>query len=497
VHDLRGWIEAVDSIGELSRVHGADAVTEIGGLVDLSQERMGNPAILFDAIRGYPAGHRLVANVITSYPRLALTLGLPPEYGPKELVAAWRTQLGDRPPQPAQVVERGPVLAHVERGTSVDATRFPAPVWHEEDGGRYLGTGCIVVMRDPDTGWVNSGTYRVQLHDERTLGLYISPGKHGRLIRDKYWARGKACPVAISMGHDPLLLLLGGLEVPYGTCEYDVAGGIWGTPLEVVAGPVTGLPVPAAAELVMEGEVPVEELRAEGPFAEWAGYYASGQKAEPVVRVQSVLYRDDPIVLGCIPGKPPNDNTFYFSPLRSAFIWDELESSGVPGIVGVWSHEAGGGRFFHIVSIQQLYPGHAKQVGMAVASCHAGAYANRYVVVVDDDIDPTDTNQVLWALCTRTDVSADIDTLRRCWSTPLDPMAYGGPEKERLAYFNDRLVIDACKPYDRLRSFPTVVATSDEQRRRLRERWPALFGSDGKIQASSTQAEAPSRPSTE
>jgi UbiD family decarboxylase len=489
VRDLRGWIEAVDSIGELTRVHGADSATEIGGLVDLSQERMGNPAILFDAIRGYPAGHRLVANVITSYPRLALTLGLPPEYGPKELVAAWRTQLGDRPPQPAQLVERGPVLAHVERGSSVDATRFPAPVWHEGDGGRYLGTGCIVVMRDPDTGWVNSGTYRVQLHDERTLGLYISPGKHGRLIRDKYWARGKACPVAISMGHDPLLLLLGGLEVPYGTCEYDVAGGIWGSPLEVVAGPVTGLPVPAAAELVMEGEVPVEELRTEGPFGEWAGYYASGQKAEPVVQVQSVLYRDDPIVLGCIPGKPPNDNTFFRSPMRAALIWDELDKAGVPGIVGVWSHEAGGGRMMNIVSIQQLYPGHAKQVGMAVASCHAGAYANRYVVVVDDDIDPTDTNQVLWALCTRTDVSADIDTLRRCWSTPLDPMAYAGSDGR--SYFNDRLVIDACKPYDRLRSFPTVVGTSDEQRTRLRERWPALFGPDAKIRPDAATTDAP------
>jgi 4-hydroxy-3-polyprenylbenzoate decarboxylase len=238
----------------------------------------------------------------------------------------------------------------------------------------------------------------------------------------------------------------------------------------------------------MEGEVPVEDLRAEGPFGEWAGYYASGQKPEPIVNVQSVLHRDDPIVLGCIPGKPPNDNTFYFSPLRSAFIWDELEASGITGIVGVWSHQAGGGRFFHIVSIKQLYPGHAKQVGMATASCHAGAYANRYVVVVDDDIDPTDTNQVLWALCTRTDVSADIDTLRRCWSTPLDPMAYGGPEQDRLTFFNDRLVIDACKPYDRLQSFPAVVRTSDEQRARLRQAFPALFGPDGKIQPQATRA---------
>src|SRR6476646_9336594 len=185
-HDLRNWMERVDAIGELSRVSGADAASEIGGLVDLSQERMGNPALLFDEIPGYPAGHRLVANVITSYPRLALTLGLPPEFGPKELVSAWRTQLKDREPRPAELVERGPVLEHVLRGGEIDATRFPAPVWHEGDGGRYIGTGCIVVMRDPDTGWVNSGTYRVQAHDDKTLGIYISPGKHGRMIREKY-----------------------------------------------------------------------------------------------------------------------------------------------------------------------------------------------------------------------------------------------------------------------------------------------------------------------
>src|SRR5207248_10528653 len=108
--------------------------------------------------------------------------------------------------------------------------RFPAPIWHRSDGGPFIGTGCIVVMRDPDTGWINSGTYRVQLHDAQTLGIYISPGKHGRLIRQKYWERGEACPVAVSVGHDPLLLLMGGLEVGYGKDEYDMAGGVGGGP---------------------------------------------------------------------------------------------------------------------------------------------------------------------------------------------------------------------------------------------------------------------------
>lgn len=482
--DLREWIAQVDAIGELSRVDGADPDTELGGLVDMAQWDMGNPALLFDDIVGHRRGHRLVANVLTSYPRLATTLGLSPAYGARDLVHAWRSQFKDIEPRTAALVERGPVLENQDSGERIDATRFPAPVWHAGDGGRYIGTGCIVVMRDSDTGWVNSGTYRVQLHDEQTLGLYISPGKHGRMIRDKYWARGQACPVAVSVGHDPLLLLLGGLEVDYGRNELDLAGAIYGEPLQVIKGPRTGLPVPANAEIVFEGEIPPNETRAEGPFGEWAGYYASGQKPEPIIRLTSVLYRDDPIVLGCVPGKPPNDNTFFRSPLRAALLWDELERSGIPGIVGVWSHEAGGGRMFNIVSIKQMYPGHAKQVGMATASCHAGAYANRYVVVVDDDIDPTDTNEVLWALCTRTDVVQDIDVVKRCWSTPLDPMAYAG--EEGRAYYNNRMIIDACRPYDRLKTFPAVARASEAEAQRLRARFPDLFTTDGKMRPQGT-----------
>ncbi|MCH8198619.1 MAG: UbiD family decarboxylase, partial [Chloroflexi bacterium] len=123
-------------------------------------------------------------------------------------------------------------------------------------------------------------------------------------------------------------------------------------------------------------------------------------------------------------------------------------------------------------------PGHSKQVGMATASCHAGAYANRFVVVVDDDIDPTDTNEVLWAMCTRTDVIDDIDVMKRCWSTSLDPMAYAG-EGEGEGYYNNRMIIDACRPYDRLATFPEVVRTSDDDATKLRARWPDLFGADG------------------
>ena len=485
VDDLREWIARVDESGGLSRVDGADPHLELGGLVDLYQWEMENPALLFDRIKGHEPGFRLLANVFTALPRVCLSLGLPTDYGRREVVREWRDRLKQFQPLPAELVEDGPVLENHVTGQEVDLTRFPAPVWHSEDGGRYLGTGNIVVMRDPDTGWINAGTYRIQLHDANTLGIMISPGKHGRIIREKYWQRGEACPVAVSFGHDPLLLLLGGLEVDYGTNEYDVAGGIRGAPVKLVAAPHTGLPVPATAELVIEGEIPPDETHVEGPFGEWTGYYAGGEREMPVIHVRSVLHRDDPIVLGCLPGKPPNDNTYFRSPLRAALIWNELERAGVPGIAGGWSHEAGGGRLFNVVSIEQMYPGHAKQVGMATASCHAGAYANRFVVVVDDDIDPTDTNEVLWAMCTRTDVIDDIDVMKRCWSTSLDPMAYGG---EGARYFNNRMIIDACRPYDRLGSFPAVARESEAHASELRARWPELFTADGKARKEPTRA---------
>lgn len=486
VDDLRQWIDRIDEMGQLTRVDGADPRHEIGGLVDLYQWDMEKPALLFDRIKGHEPGFRLLANVFTSLPRVCLSLDLPVDYGRREIVREWRDRLKTFEPKPAELVEDGPVLENRQTGDQVDITRFPAPLWHAQDGGSYLGTGNIVIMKDPDTGWINAGTYRIQVHDSKTAGIMISPGKHGRLIREKYWARGEPCPVAVSFGHDPLLLLLGGLEVDYGTNEFDVAGGIRGEPLKLVTAPLTGLPVPATAEIVIEGEIPPDETHAEGPFGEWAGYYAGGERDMPIIRVQSVMHRDNPIVLACLPGKPPNDNTYFRSPMRSALIWNELERAGVPGVTGVWSHEAGGGRLFNIVAITQLYPGHAKQVGMATASCHAGAYANRFVVVVDDDIDPTDTNEVLWAMCTRTDVIEDIDVMKRCWSTSLDPMAYAG--EEGLRYYNNRMIIDACRPYDRLETFPAVARTTAEEAQVLRARWPELFTADGKAKTEPASA---------
>jgi 4-hydroxy-3-polyprenylbenzoate decarboxylase len=491
IRDLRDWIRRVDELGELTRIDGADPNEDVGGLTDLFQWDMGNPALLFDQLRGHQPGFRILSNILTSLPRLALTLNLDAAHSKRAFVDALRDQLATLQPIAATVVDEGPVLANRMSGEAVDLTRFPAPLWHPQDGGPFLGTGDIVIMRDPEKGWVNAGTYRVQLQDARTVTIYISAGKQGQLIQENYWSRGEACPVAVCVGMDPLLLLQGGYEVESGISEFDSAGGIRGESVQVVRGPLTGLPFPAGAEVVLEGEMPPGELLPEGPFGEWAGYYASGMRPAPVMHERNVFFRDDPIVLGCLPGKPPNDNTFFRSPMRGAVLWNDLERSGIPGITGAWSHEAGGGRLFNVIAIRQLYPGHAKQVGMAAASARAGAYANRWVVVVDDDIDPTDTHEVIWALSTRTDVVRDLDVMRRCWSTGLDPMAYQG---DGPGFFNDRMIIDACRPYDRRQTFPAVARVTPDEAADVRRRWPDLFGPDGKASREARAAVRTSRP---
>ena len=181
------------------------------------------------------------------------------------------------------------------------------------------------------------------------------------------------------------------------------------------------------------------------------------------------MHRDNPILVGAIPAVPPNDNTFYLGTYRCGAVWNQLEAAGVPEIRGVWAHEAGGSRFWLTVSIKQLYGGHAKQAGLVASQCHAGAYSNRWTIVVDDDIDPTDINHVIWAMCTRCDPREDVDIIRGCWSTHLDPMCYDGETDRR----NARVVIDACKPFARRDTFPVVARSSKELDARIQAKWAA------------------------
>ena len=469
-NNLRDFIGEVEKLGELKTVLGADANLEIGGITELAQHRRNGPAVLFDDIPGYEPGRRVFVNSIGSASRSALVLGLPTGMSYKTLLPLWRERSKALVPIPPRYVTDGPVMENVFRGDRIDMTAFPAPLWHELDGGRYLGTGVLDVIRDPDSDWVNLGCYRVMVKDERRLSLYISPGKHGRMMREKYFSRNEPMPVLMSFGHDPTLFLAASIEVPYALSEYDYAGGVKGAPIDVIKGPVTGLPMPAQAEIVVEGFIAPGDVGEEGPFGEWTGYYASGHRAEPIMQVEAVYHRDNPIILGSPPGKPPSELTAYRSLMRSALIWEQVEGAGIPDVTGMWAHEVGGARLLIVVGIHARYSGHARQAGHAVAACHAGAYAGRLVVVVDDDVDVTDLDDVMWAVCTRCDPAEDLDLIKKAWSTPLDPRI--SPEQRaRKDFTNSRLVIDATRPFEWRSEFPEVAEMSPAMRAKVEGEW--------------------------
>ena len=469
--DLRELVERIDKLGQLKRVPNADPDLELGTLIELvaHQAGEGGPALLVESLVGDELGFRVVSGATNSAQRLALTLGLPIPEHPLDVVRSYRDRMKTHRLIPPAEVDGGPVLENIWRDDEVDIERIPAPRLHEEDGGRYLGTDDLVVMRDPDGGWINIGTYRSMVQSKNTLGLWISPGKQGRQIREKYFAKGEPCPVLICCGHDPLLFLAGGNELPYGLSEYDYAGGHRGAPIEVVRSELHGLPMPATAELVLEGEMHPGELAPEGPFGEFTGYYAGGRSNQPVVRVRRVYHRNNPIMTVASPIRPPSNFSYSKCVMKSGMIWDEVERAGLSGVRGVWCHEAGAARLFNVISIKQAYAGHAKQAGLLAASCQSGSYLGRFVVVVDDDIDPTSMFDVLWAMSTRCDPAADIEIIRDAWSGPLDPRIPDG------ATTNSRAIISAVRPFGR--KFPPVAEASAELRAKVAAKYSELLGS--------------------
>lgn len=466
--DLRAWLKEIEALEELQKIDDpVERDLEMGTIAALAMKNTRYaPAMIFNTIKGFPGYHMLV-NQMGSPRRLCHTLGIDTNRATLlEVIKLWRERFTTLAPLPHRVVADGPILENVSTGKDVHLSRIASPLWHERDGGRYPGTACMVITRDPDTGIANIGTYRVMAHDDTTLAFYISPGKDGRMHRERYFKEGKPCPVAVCFGQHPLLYMMSATELAYGACEYDYAGAIAGAPVEVIEGPVTGLPIPAWAEIAVEGIADPSESRIEGPFGEATGYYGSSSRPEPVIRVKSILHRDNPIMCGAPPVRPPSEQVFFKNILSSVQIWDELEKAGVPGVKGVWRDT----RYWVVVAIEQKYQGHAKQAGVVASQCKGGAYSGRYVIVVDEDIDPTNIDDVLWALRTRCDPENSIDIIRRCWSTHLDPII---PTARKG--LNSRAIIEATRPYEWINDFPPVVDPSPALAREVMSKWSHII----------------------
>lgn len=470
--DLREFIEKAQALGECRVIEGADADVEIGRISELSLSVPDSPLLLFDKLVGYPQGYRVAANPFTSARRVALALGLPLDLKRLDLIRAWKDKLSALKPIPPVEVKTGPVKENILVGEDVDVLKLPAPKWHELDGGQYIGTGCMVIQKDPDSGWVNMGTYRTQVVDRNRVTFHSVPGRHGAIIAKKYWDRGLSCPIAVVCGQGPQLWISAVSPIPIGMNEYAWAGGLRNRPVEVVKGEFTDLPLPAEAEIVLEGEMPPpqEENAYEGPFGEWEGYYAGERSLHPVIRVKAILHRNNPIQLGVPMLVGIHDDNLIMSVDLAAQLWDEFDKqiAGVQGVSFVYEARR---RPMIVVSLKQMYPGHVKQAALIAAGAYRGAtLVGRFIIIVDDDVDPTNMSEVLWALGTRCDPASQIDILRNRLTMSSDPRLE--PEKRKIGDLTcSTAIIDACRPWVWRDQFPKSTKTAPDIMEQVSRKW--------------------------
>jgi 4-hydroxy-3-polyprenylbenzoate decarboxylase len=467
--DLRSFVAKLEEEGELRRIQGAHWELEIGAISELSFERNG-PALLFEQIPGYPSEYRVLSNLCSTVKRSLLAIDMPVDLSLGEAMERWREFYRSYRPIPPAKAGTALFRENMLEGQDVDLLRFPVPKWHEKDGGRYIGTGCMVILQDPESGAVNVGTYRLMVHDRNTTGMYQGPGNDGIRIIQKYWARGRPCPVAITLGQEPVIFLTscGRLGCPSGVPEYDFAGAIRKEPVEVVEGELTGLPIPATAEIVLEGIIPPVEVerKGEGPFGEYTGYYMGGTVPQPVVKIKRLYHRNDSILLGAPPFKPVSGH--YASPLPFRLVtglWSRLDKAGIQGIRAIRDLANVGGV---VISLRQQDEGHVERV---IAALEKSPIQQRLLVLVDDDVNVDDEREVLWAMGTRMEpaTGTKISTIETDWV--FNPMLTLEQRQDKPTYPFSRLIVDACRPYRRLGEFPPVNLFSEERRREVAKKW--------------------------
>jgi 4-hydroxy-3-polyprenylbenzoate decarboxylase len=267
-------------------------------------------------------------------------------------------------------------------------------------------------------------------------------------------------------------MVVASMTFPKNQSELDAVGGIAGSPLEVTRGVTTDLPIPARAEFVIEGIIRPNSTRLEGPFGEFTGYYGRPEAGAPLVEVTAIHSRTDAILTNALMADYPScEMADYYAIAKAARTWDDLDKLGIPGIRGVYAHPAAASGFgMVVISLQQRYAGHAAQALACAAQVPGAAYYTKWIIAVDEDVDPTNTDEVIWALATRSNPVEDIDILRNTWSTWLDPTQ--NPPSERP--WGSKALINACKEHKHIASFSKRTAVRREMYDRLARKWQRL-----------------------
>ncbi len=489
--DLREFIGLLEEKGQLARISAdVDPVLEIGEIADRAV-KAGGPALLFenavDRTSGRSYGMPVAINLMGSFNRMAWALGVDAETGtwkdldavarrimeiiPLDAPSSMRAKLDvlmnlkDLAGSGAKEVKKGPVQQVVLRGQDVDLTKLPVLKTWPQDGGPFI-TLPLVVTKDPDKGRLNLGMYRMQVFDERTTGMHIHVHHDGAKNLRAWKASGhERMPCAVALGGDPATIFAATAPVPPIIDEYLFSGILRGESVEVVRCVTNDLLVPAHAEVVLEGYVSTDELRWEGPFGDHTGYYSLADYF-PTFTVEAITMREDAIYPTTIVGPPPMEDCFMGKATERLFlpavraIMPEIVDYDLP-LEGVFHNCA-------IFSIRKEFPGHAFRV-MNFAWSVGQMMFTKFVIVVDEDVDPHDYSQVAWRCFNNVDPDRDILISKG----PLDQLDHSSPHER----FGFKMGIDATKPFPEEghgREWPESLSMDPEVKARVDAMWKDL-----------------------
>lgn len=426
--DLRQYLAALEEHGELKRIsQEVDWNLEAGAISRLVYEK-GLPSPLFENVKDYP-GYQLLGAPISTFKKLAIALGLSPDTSIKELIDVYLERKKKLIKPVIVDKSQAPCKENIDIGDAVDLLKFPAPMLHDGDGGRYLCTWHVNVTQDPDSGWINWGCYRGMVATRNTLTGSVSPAKHIGSHFQKHRPKKTAMPFAIAIGPEPVSGFLAGARVAANLYEAELAGALRQEPVELVKCETVDLEVPATSEMVIEGEISLTETDWEGPFGEFVGYSATGRGRSPVWKVTAVTYRNNPIITMSNTGVPVDEYHLDVGLVRSAELYERLRSDGIP-VVAVNAPPEGVG-FLVIVSVSGRTPNIVEKVTSSIWSSAQGTNAP-FVFVVGDDVDVFDIWQVMLAMVTRCHPYRDIWKVKRASAIPFMTFLSAYERQQRL-----------------------------------------------------------------
>jgi len=394
----------------------------------------GGPAVFFENINGYDQ-KKVVMNVHGSWENYALMMDLPKNTPVKRLLQEIEERM-ERFPVKAAVVDEAPSKEVIVSKDINIFNEIPLFRVNEHDGGFYISKGVVITGDPEDPENQNLGMYRIQAKDKDRLGIQAGAQHDISIHLRKAEEMNQPLPVAISVGNDPVINLVGAMPLEYNEDEYEMAGALRGEPVRIIRAETADLMVPAGAEIIIEGEIIPRVRSVEGPFGEFTGFYSSTMR-QAEIKIKAITRRKDPVIFeNLYIGKPWNEADIFLGPITSVTVGRQLKDMA-PEVVAVNANYAHG--FGVIISTKSRLAGYGKIVASKLLATPHGLLYPKLIIVVDEDIDPFDLNEVIWALVTRFRAERDLVLIPNAPGSTIDP---AGLSRGLVT----RMILDATKP---------------------------------------------------